>query len=169
MSENTPLPIVYNVNNSSNSVSILQFYRNATNDTGISLIVNSGSQQLLPNGSFNLTSTVGGMVSFKNQTTAVINKTGQYIHEATIQCYSTLPETGTIAVDIINENKDSISADAISTKNITPNSAEIINLTTLQSHQAGDELQLRFGGGVVPGGGNLTVNILSIKWIILEK
>lgn len=52
---------------------------------------------------------------------------------------------------------------------MNPNGLSTLILNFTHHHGAGDEIQLRFGGGVIPGGGDIQLNIQSIQWIINEN
>lgn len=168
-SEDSPFPVVQGVTNAIKETALLQFYRNISNSTGFQLTVNSTTQQVLPINSYNIQQSELGYVSVKTGNTAVINKTATYVHTIFVNVYSTTPNSGIVAMDIINKNGNSIRANAIASKNITPNSADVLILTAIHPHQEGDELRLRWGGGKVPGGSNLQLNIIAINWTILEK
>lgn len=168
-SEDTPFPITQGVTNAIKDTTLLQFYRTISNSTGFKLTVNSTTQQILPNNAYNVMQSELGYVDFKNGNTAVIKKKATYLHTVFVNVYSSSPNSGIVAMDLIYKNGNSLRANAIVSKNITPNSAEPLSLTTIHSHAEGDEIQLRWGGGKVPGGTNLELNIISINWTILEN
>jgi hypothetical protein len=167
-SEDTPLPIELGVTNTIKENGILQFFRSSNTTPPIPLIVNSTTNQLLPPNSFNLLSNTLGQILFKSGTTAIIKKTATYTHDITIHVYSNAGTVGIVAMDIINANANTIKPNAIATKNITEFSIEPLLLRIVHQHTEDDEVQLRFGGGVIPGGGNLQLNFVDIQWLITE-
>jgi hypothetical protein len=169
ISEGTPMPVVYGVTNALKEISLMQYYRPLLSSTGVSLLVNASIFVTLPNNVYNNMESQLGHIEFKDGKTAVINKTATYIHKVFVNAYSSSPNSGIVAMDIVNSDQDSIKANAVASKNITPNSAEPLILTAIINHKVGDEIELRFGGGKVPGGTDLELNIISISWSILEK
>ena len=167
-SEDNPLPIELGVTNSLKESGILQFYRSSNTTPTIPLIVNSTTTQLLPANSFNLISSTLGQILFKTGNTAIIKKTATYIHNITIHVYSNEGTVGIVAMDIINAYGGTVRPNALATKNITEFSIEPLELKFVHQHTAGDEVQLRFGGGIVPGGSNLQLNFVDIQWLITE-
>lgn len=168
-SEDTPLPVVQGVTNSIKEAALLQFYRSISNSTGFQLTVNSTTTQLLPSDAYNVQEAELGIIEFKDGNTAVIKKTATFVHNVYISMYSTTPNVGIVAIDVIDANGNSIRQNVIASKNITPNSAEPLVMTFIHRHTDGDELRLRWGGGKVPGGTDIELNIISIQWTIVEK
>jgi hypothetical protein len=167
-SEITPLPISTNVNNSIKESTLLQFHKNNTNSTGIAITVNSTTRQFLPANSYNVLNSTKGVVSFKTGNTAVFERSGIYTYNAVITA-SSLVNKGILAIDVVDKLNNSIRANAISTSNVNPNSISTLILNFVHNHNVSDEVKLRFGGGSVPGGTNLQINILSVQWVITEN
>ena len=166
--ENEPLPIYTNPI-TYKEISNIQFYRSNTNSTGYQLTVNSSTNQLLPINAFNVLQSETGITTFKNGNTVVIGKKSVYLHNIIIDVYSTTPKTGMVAVDIINQSNNSLQENAFDTKGIANYIANPLHLNFTANHNIGDELRLRFGGGLVPGGADIELNILNISWIITEQ
>lgn len=169
INETTPFPIVQGVTNAIKNSTILQYYRTESSSNGIQITVNSTTHSTLPENVFNILQSELGYIIFKNGNTAVFKKQANYVHNIIINMYSTYPKVGISAVDLIDKQGVSLKQNAVVTKNITPNNAEVLLLSIVQKHSIGDEVQLRFGGGSVPSGGDLELNILAINWIILEQ
>lgn len=169
-SENLPLPIVDGVNGvpTPKESATLQYYRNSSNNTGFQLTVNSTTQQLLPNNAYNLLDTKLGQITFIDGKKAFFAKEGTYTHTIYVSVYSSSPNSGLAAIDVINNFGNSLKSNFVVSKNITPNNVDIILLSAICDHTVGEIIQLRFGGGSFPAGGNLELNILSINWTIIE-
>jgi hypothetical protein len=170
-SENDLFPNENNVlttNNIIKEVAMQQYYRSISNSNGIQITINSSKKEILPINSFNIQKSEHGTIIFKNGNTAIFNKLSTYIHTIVIDLYATSPNYGIVALDVINNNNVSILNNAIISKNIN-HTTEQLYLSFIHKHNINDEVQLRFGGGKIPGGGNLQLNIISITWIIKEN
>ena len=164
--ENLPLPISDVLINKESAN--LQYYRNISSSTGFQLTVNATTKREVPNNVYNLLYSKLGQITFIDGKKVSFAIGGTFLHTIQIYIYSTSPELGITAMDVINNNGDSLQDNFIITKNTTPNTADVIILSAICEHTAGDIIQLRFGGGSVPAGGNLVLNILSISWTIVE-
>jgi hypothetical protein len=166
-SENLPLPISDGITASKESAT-LQYYRTVSNSTGFQLTVNSTTNQLLPINAYTLTESQLGRITFIDGKKASFVSAGTYIHNIQISVYSSAPLAGICAMDVINSAGVSLKPNFIMSKNITPNIADMMIMSDICDHGPGDTVELRLGGGVLPGGGNLELNILSIIWTIVE-
>lgn len=166
-SENLPLPISDGITASKESAT-LQFYRTVSNSTGFQLTVNSTTKQLLPTNMYTLVESQLGRITFIDGKKALFASAGTYTHNIQVSVYSTAHLSGICAMDLVNAEGNSLKSNAIASKNITPNSSDVLIMNVICDHGPTDVIELRFGGGVSPGGGNLELNILSITWTIVE-
>jgi hypothetical protein len=160
--EKLPLPTYASATSDKDTI-LMQYYR-SSNNPGIILLLNPITFALLPTNIYNVS--VSKFAKFENGNTVIIKNNATYKHHVVIRCYSTVA-AGSIAIDIIN-GTSSISSNAISTNNVTPNENVLLVIDIISNHKEADKLQLRLGGGTVPGGLNISINILSINWTIME-
>lgn len=150
INENTPLPIINIVSNTSKESALAQFYRTVSNDSGIKLIVNKNTTRILPINSYNKQQSTLGYITFLNGNKIYFNKKGIYSHTIYITSHSSPPVNGIIAVDLINNKEKSYRDNILISNHLKPTSTEPIILTCIISHNSGDTCCIRFGGGEVP-------------------
>lgn len=167
LNENLPVPINNEVSITKESAN-LQYYRNTSNSIGFQLTVDNTTKRVLPNNAYNLLYAKLGQITFIDGKKVSFANEGTFSHTIQINVYSTSPKSGIIAMDVINNSGKSIKENFIITKNTTPNIADVIILSAICDHAAGEIIQLRLGGGTVPMGEDLELNILSISWTIIE-
>lgn len=165
INENTPLPTINIVSNTSKESALAQFYRVVSNDSGIKLTVNKNTTQLLPINSFNTQQSSLGTIIFLNGNELYFDKKGTYLHTVYLTSHSSVPVNGTLAMDLINNNGNSYGNNILASKQVTPTSTEPLILTCIISHNSGDTCRIRFGGGEVPSipGGLLYKGIWSLS------
>jgi hypothetical protein len=169
ISEHIPQQIFDGVNNSVKESITLQYFNNNINAVGIPITVNSTTRNVLPVNAYTVLQNKLGSVSFKNGNTLVINQPKSFSHNIVVLASATAPNQGIFAMDVIDINGNSLKNNAFSVNNISPNNITTNTLNFIHSHASGEELQLRIGGGAVPGGGNIQIQIKSIQWIIIEN
>ena len=170
INENTPLPIINIVSNTSKESVLAQFYKVISSDSGIKLIVNKNTTQTLPVNSYIKQQSLLGTINFLNGNELYFNKKGTYLHTIYLTSHSSVPNNGIIAMDLINKNGNSYGDNILSSKQLMPTSTEPLILSCIISHNIGDTCRIRFGGGEVPSipGGLVYKGIWSLSNYVIN-
>lgn len=169
MSEDLPLPRVIEFASEEKEAVLAQYFRTNTNSIGKTLTFDNATKVFLPTNVFNKTQTTLGSAIFPSGNSVTLSKTGSYVHNIYIYAHSTVPDTGIVAIDLVDSVGVQYGSNIFATKNVNNTSTDNLILSTVIESSGGDNFRIRFGGGLAGTGASLSIQVLAVMWNIVEK